>query len=238
MTVAEMIKKTRTEANMTQEEYGAKFGVSRQTVSSWENERSLPDLQMLIDICNTYHVSLDKLLNGDKEFVEKIDFYHKYQKAIRFVGMCLAARVLIFALICTNWKITEKNMNQAFERNAEKLGFIKGELYEMNEENVQYRLPNQKLPFLKKDFYVKNCYADFTIAGTEISIVLDEDEEFSIVFNNFRNIKGSFNKNKQIEVQENTLNEEENILYNENGEMIENILKKLLLIHKNFISNF
>lgn len=233
MTVAEMIKKTRTEANMTQEEYGAKFGVSRQTVSSWENERSLPDLQMLIDICNTYHVSLDKLLNEDKEFVEKIDFYHKYQKVIRFIGICLAAGILIFALIFTNWKITEKNMNHAFERNAEKLGFIKGEIYEMNEENVQYRLPNQKLPFLKKDFYVKNCYADFTIAGTEISIVLDEDEEFSIVFNNFRNIKGSFNKNKQIEVQENTLNEEENILYKENSEMIENILKKLLLIHKN-----
>lgn len=233
MTVAEMIKKTRTEANMTQEEYGAKFGVSRQTVSSWENERSLPDLQMLIDICNTYHVSLDKLLNEDKEFVEKIDFYHKYQKVIRFIGICLAAGILIFALIFTNWKITEKNMNHAFERNAEKLGFIKGEIYEMNEENVQYRLPNQKLPFLKKDFYVKNCYADFTIAGTEISIVFDEAEEFSVVFNHFRNIKGSFNKNKQIEVQENTLNEEENILYKENSEMIENILKKLLLIHKN-----
>ena len=233
MTVAEMIKKTRTEANMTQEEYGAKCGVSRQTVSSWENERSLPDLQMLIDICNTYHVSLDKLLNEDKEFVEKIDFYHKYQKVIRFIGICLAAGILIFALIFTNWKITEKNMNHAFERNAEKLGFIKGEIYEMNEENVQYRLPNQKLPFLKKDFYVKNCYADFTIAGTEISIVFDEAEEFSVVFNHFRNIKGSFNKNKQIEVQENTLNEEENILYKENSEMIENILKKLLLIHKN-----
>lgn len=37
MTVAEMIKKTRTEANMTQGEYGLKLGVSRQTVSSWEN---------------------------------------------------------------------------------------------------------------------------------------------------------------------------------------------------------
>lgn len=158
MTVAEMIKKTRTEANMTQEEYGAKFGVSRQTVSSWENERSLPDLQMLIDICNTYHVSLDKLLNEDKEFVEKIDFYHNYQKVMRFVGICLAAGVLIFALIFTNWKITEKNMNQAFERNAEKLGFIKGELYEMDEENVQYCLPNQKLPFLKKDFLLKYNY--------------------------------------------------------------------------------
>ena len=55
MKVAEMIKQTRKESNLTQEEYGLKFGVTRQTVSSWENERSLPDLQMLIDICNTYH---------------------------------------------------------------------------------------------------------------------------------------------------------------------------------------
>ncbi len=37
MTVAEMIKETRTSSNMTQEEYGLKLGVSRQTVSSWEN---------------------------------------------------------------------------------------------------------------------------------------------------------------------------------------------------------
>ena len=40
MTVGEMIKQTRIEANLTQEEYGLKFGVTRQTVSSWENERS------------------------------------------------------------------------------------------------------------------------------------------------------------------------------------------------------
>jgi len=75
MTVAEMIKETRTSSNMTQEEYGLKLGVSRQTVSSWENGRSMPDLQMLIDICNMYHISLDKLLNEDNKFVNKIDFY-------------------------------------------------------------------------------------------------------------------------------------------------------------------
>lgn len=40
MTVAEMIKQTRTESNMTQEEYGFKFGVTRQTASSWETEAS------------------------------------------------------------------------------------------------------------------------------------------------------------------------------------------------------
>ena len=119
MTVAEMIKQTRTESNMTQEEYGLKFGVTRQTVSSWENERSLPDLQMLIDICNTYHISLDKLLNEDKEFVEKIDFYSKYKKVIKLLGMCLATCFLIFAVVLIHWKITETKMNQDFEIKAE-----------------------------------------------------------------------------------------------------------------------
>ena len=233
MIVAEMIKKTRTEANMTQEEYGAKFGVSRQTVSSWENERSLPDLQMLIDICNTYHVSLDKLLNEDKEFVEKIDFYNKYKKAIRLVGMCLLAGLLIFVLIFINWKITERNMNQAFEMNAEKLGFIKGELYELEKDNVRYRLPNQKLPFLERDFHVKTSYADFIIADTEISIVIYDDDSFSIEFNHFRSIKGCFDKDEHIETKENTLNKKENIIYNENAETIEKVLKQLLTIHKN-----
>lgn len=233
MTIAEMIKKTRTEANMTQGEYGAKFGVSRQTVSSWENERSLPDLQMLIDICNTYHVSLDQLLNEDKELVEKIDFYNKYKKIIRLVGMCLLAGLLIFALIFFNWKITERNMNQAFEMNAERLGFVKGELYELEKDNIRYRLPNQKLPFLKKDFHVKNSYADFIIEDTEISISLYDGEDFTIEFNHFRSIKGFFDKDDHIEIKENTLNEKENILYNENNEMIGEVLKQLLIIHKN-----
>ena len=54
MTIAEMIKKTRQDNNMTQEEYANKFGVTRQTVSSWENEKSMPDLQLIITICNLW----------------------------------------------------------------------------------------------------------------------------------------------------------------------------------------
>ena len=188
---------------------------------------------MLIDICNTYHVSLDKLLNEDKEFVEKIDFYNKYKKAIRLVGMCLLASLLIFAIVFINWKITERNMNQAFEMNAEKLGFVKGELYELEKDNVRYRLPNQKLPFLKKDFHVKNSYADFMIEDIEISISIYDGEDFAIEFNHFRSIKGCFDKDSNIEIMENTLNEKENIFYTENNEMIEDVLKQLLEIHKN-----
>ena len=72
MTIAEMIKKTRLDNNITQEEYAQKFGVTRQTVSSWENGKSLPDLQLIITICNTYNLSLDALLNEDQIYVKKI----------------------------------------------------------------------------------------------------------------------------------------------------------------------
>ena len=103
--------------------------------------------------------------------------------------------------------------------NAEKLGFIKGELYELEKDNVRYRLPNQKLPFLKKDFHVKNSYADFMIEDIEISISIYDGKDFAIEFNHFRSIKGCFDKDSNIEIMENTLNEKENILYTENNEI-------------------
>lgn len=96
MTVAEMIKQTRTESNMTQEEFGQKFGITRQSVSAWENGRSMPDLQTLIDICNTYHISLDKLLNEDKEYITKIDFSYHLKKIIKRIAPCIMIFLLLF----------------------------------------------------------------------------------------------------------------------------------------------
>lgn len=233
MTVAEMIKQTRTESNMTQEEYGLKFGVTRQTVSSWENERSMPDLQMLIDICNTYHVSLDKLLNEDKEFVEKIDFYSKYKRVIKILGMCLAACFLIFGIVFINWKITEVNMNRAFEAKVEQLGFMKEKgVYELEQNHVRYHLPNQKLPFLKKDFFVKNSYADFVIDDIEINISIYNGSEFEIQLNHYRNIKGMIENDDKIHIKKNLLNDTEKIFYEENQKLIEQVLGQLLEIHK------
>lgn len=77
------------------------------------------------------------------------------------MGMCLLAGLLIFAIVFINWKITERNMNQAFEMNAEKLGFVKGELYELEKDNVRYRLPNQKLPVLKEGLSCKKQLCRF-----------------------------------------------------------------------------
>ena len=61
------------ENQLTQEEFGKLFHVTRQTVSNWENGKSYPELQILVSISNQFDVSLDTLLKEDLKMVQSID---------------------------------------------------------------------------------------------------------------------------------------------------------------------
>ena len=73
MDIANQILNIRKEQKLTQEEFGKLFYVTRQTVSNWENGKSYPDLQILVDISNKFEISLDSLLKGDSKMVKVID---------------------------------------------------------------------------------------------------------------------------------------------------------------------
>lgn len=73
MTVGNQILNIRKERKLTQEEFGKLFHVTRQTVSNWENEKSYPDLQMLVSISNQFDISLDTLLKEDTKMVQSMD---------------------------------------------------------------------------------------------------------------------------------------------------------------------
>ena len=73
MDVGNQISNIRKEHQLTQEEFGRLFHVTRQTVSNWENRKSYPDLQLLVDISNRFDISLDTLLKGDSRMIKEID---------------------------------------------------------------------------------------------------------------------------------------------------------------------
>lgn len=73
MSIGKQIQEIRQAQGMTQEVFGNLFHVTRQTVSNWENEKSYPDLQTLVEISEQFHVSLDQLLKEDKKMVKAID---------------------------------------------------------------------------------------------------------------------------------------------------------------------
>ena len=63
MTLGEKIKKSRVEADMTQEELASKLTVSRQAISKWESDKGMPDIGNLKAMAGLLNVSVDYLLD-------------------------------------------------------------------------------------------------------------------------------------------------------------------------------
>lgn len=61
-TLAERIKKLRTEKSLTQEEFGKIFGIVKSTVSLYEGNKSTPDDEIKKKIAKYFDVSLDYLM--------------------------------------------------------------------------------------------------------------------------------------------------------------------------------
>ena len=61
MDFGKQIKQMRLERKLTQEQMAEQLGVSRQAVSNWENNKNLPDLELIISMSRLFSVSLDDL---------------------------------------------------------------------------------------------------------------------------------------------------------------------------------
>lgn len=65
MSFRENLQHLRATRNMTQEQLAMLLGVSRQSVTKWEAEKSYPEMDKLLKICQIFECSLDDLVQGD-----------------------------------------------------------------------------------------------------------------------------------------------------------------------------
>ncbi len=65
MTIGEKIIYLRTREGMSQEQLSEKLSVSRQSVSKWEMDQSLPQIDKIIQLCDIFCVSTDELIKED-----------------------------------------------------------------------------------------------------------------------------------------------------------------------------
>ena len=63
--IGQLIKKIRKENHLTQQEFASRYGVTYQAVSKWENGKNIPDVALLKQICEDYHMDLNDFLDGD-----------------------------------------------------------------------------------------------------------------------------------------------------------------------------
>ena len=64
MELGERLYQLRRERRMSQEALADALGVSRQSVSKWENGASTPDLDKLVRLGELFGLSLDELVKG------------------------------------------------------------------------------------------------------------------------------------------------------------------------------
>ena len=151
-------------AGMTQEQLAEKMEVSRQTISKWEGDEVLPDVQKLLEISDLFSVKLDALLRED--LTAHAAIYSAVE--IRTVAALRTARYVIISPNC------EDDVQQYMRRWAEKSSYaaLPKEQQKMIGWDFPFVSPEQKNRFSLRG-YVAACILpegfEPTCGGTEIS---------------------------------------------------------------------
>ena len=100
MTIGQRIREQRRKAELTQEQLAELLSVSPQAVSRWETDAAMPDISLLLPLCNLFGVSADYLLGMETyekdlrraEFDEAFKDYWKHDdKEKNYEIACRAA---------------------------------------------------------------------------------------------------------------------------------------------------
>ncbi|MEG0326894.1 MAG: helix-turn-helix transcriptional regulator [Erysipelothrix sp.] len=67
MSLGTRIYELRKSKEWSQEDFADELGVSRQTVSKWELDQSVPELDKIQRICELFDMTLDSLVNDNEE---------------------------------------------------------------------------------------------------------------------------------------------------------------------------
>ena len=99
MEIGAKIKEARTRTGLTQEQAAEALGVSRKTISNWENEKTYPDIVSVVKMSDLYAVSLDRLLKDGEGGSEYLDYLGDSTDTVRSRRR-LSVLVLLTAYLC------------------------------------------------------------------------------------------------------------------------------------------
>ena len=75
--IGQFIKAIRKEKNFTQREVAERLDISEKTVSKWETGNGLPEVSLMLPLCELLEISVNELLSGErldeKRYIEKAE---------------------------------------------------------------------------------------------------------------------------------------------------------------------
>lgn len=84
MKLGERLFEYRRIKGLSQEEVASKLNVTRQTISKWETDQTVPDFDKIVPICELFGITTDELLTGNKKesYLNEVSLKTKKNKAV------------------------------------------------------------------------------------------------------------------------------------------------------------
>lgn len=226
MNLGNKIQEIRKKNKMSQEEFAEVFNVTRQTISSWENSKSYPDIETLIKLSDKFDISLDILLKEDEIMIKEIDKERKNYRKIKKILFILCSLLIIIGIIygikyvsfSKRYDEVKNEIEPKYYQTLKDYKFEKKDrLYTLKvSDNVKFVAGSQEMP-PKKD-RVLHFYAQFLYAYID-----NDNSTIEIMFNNFNN----FYLSKKLKDKDETIVFSVDDLKEKNRNNLEIISKKI-----------
>ncbi|MCL2170372.1 MAG: helix-turn-helix domain-containing protein [Defluviitaleaceae bacterium] len=106
MNIGRVIKEERNKLSLSQEELGERVYVTRQTISSWENSKSYPDLHSLILLSQVFDMTVDNLVKGDLQIMEQKIEQNDIKKLKRSANIMAIFLVIAIGAFIATWNLS------------------------------------------------------------------------------------------------------------------------------------
>ena len=197
MSLGKQILKLRKENKMSQEDFSEFCNVTRQTVSSWENEKSYPDIEMLVKISDKFNISLDILIKGDNKMIQDVTKKMKNHKLFKIIIFALIiillSSVLIFYFVNAKNREEIARLNE-IQKNMTLTTIRKEDLVEdifINQDNIKYvdiLVDNELLISRVRVMQTRDNAGNIVKEDDKVSyIMLELPEEFSYKWDAIKN---------------------------------------------------
>ena len=121
-TLGARIQAHRRRMGISQEQLAERLGVSRQAVSKWELDESLPELDKALALCRVFGVSADLLLQGSPSPQQRAPAAGAARRLMPAAGTALVALGLVY--ICAAWDERQLATDIAVGMAAQAFGLI------------------------------------------------------------------------------------------------------------------
>ena len=171
MKFGENLYNLRKKQKMSQEKLAEKIGVSRQSVSKWENGSAYPEMNRILELCKIFHCQLNDLVNDNIVDLDSLDeevkmsivkFNKEKQKKLKMTSKTISvcSKVLqIITIIISAVMVISMFFIPSIVNNVN-----------INEENII--IANRNLQDLNLDEITSNTIANVFKEHSEIEIIL------------------------------------------------------------------